>query len=284
MIGSLGEGYSWKHGDLEFRGYSLAGITTSLFFKNAQLCFDLGQGMPFQMGARRVLLTHGHLDHAAGVPYFIAQRNMQGQDHNEIYGPAKLVEPLSKIIQLWSEIDQHEYRYQLRAAEQGKIYEIDKLYSFRPFPTVHRVPSQGYLVYQKRKRLKEEYRGEGEALILAARRNGIDPNETYLEPIVAFTGDTQIDFLDLDEEVKRAKILFVECTFWDEAKPVEHARKWGHLHIDELIQRLPELTSEKIMLIHASVRYSTAYLDAILDKRLGPADRARVQIFPRGGK
>ncbi len=42
------------------------------------------------MGARRILLTHGHLDHAAGVPYLIAQRNMQAQYQNDVYTPPGL--------------------------------------------------------------------------------------------------------------------------------------------------------------------------------------------------
>ncbi|RZA07058.1 MAG: MBL fold metallo-hydrolase [Proteobacteria bacterium] len=280
---SLSEGYSFQHGDLQFTGYTLAGITTSIYFKNANTLFDVGQGLPFQMGAKRVLLTHGHLDHAAGVPYLIAQRNMQSQAQNDIYTPPSLAEPLGKIIRLWQEIDQHEYRYRLEGVAPGTLTEIDKHFAFKPFRTVHRVESQGYLIYQRKKRLKEEFRGADPEIILAARRRGEDPNELFLEPVVAFTGDTQIEFIDSDPDIAAARVLFMECTFFGEGKTVEHARRWGHLHFDELRAALPQLTNERIVLIHASVRYSNAYINKILDEALSPADRARVVLFPRAG-
>jgi len=280
---SLERGYAYQHGDLQFVGYTLAGITTSVVFKNAHLAFDVGQGLPFQMSARRILLTHGHLDHAAGVPYVIAQRNMQSQYQNDVYTPPGLAEPLERIIKLWQEIDQHEYRYALHPAAPGALVEIDKQFCFKPFRTVHRVESQGYLIYQKKKRLRAELREAGPEAILAARRAGAEVNESYLEPVVAFTGDTQAEFIDGDPDVALAKVLFVECTFFGSQKTVEHARTWGHLHFDELRTLLSRLKNERIVLIHASVRYSSSFIEQILTEALSPADRARVVLFPRAG-
>jgi ribonuclease Z len=64
-----------------------------------------------------------------------------------------------------------------------------------------------------------ELQGLGEEEIVEMRRRGEDPNESYLDPMVAFTGDTQIEFLDSDPDVARAKILFVEATFWTRKSP-----------------------------------------------------------------
>jgi ribonuclease Z len=75
----------------------------------------------------------------------------------------------------------------------------------------------------------------------------------------------------------------VEVTFWDQAKPVAAAREWGHLHLDELLEALPRLRNERVVLIHTSIRYSTAYLREMLAERLRPEDRERVVIYPRPG-
>ena len=278
---SLERGFSWSYQDWNFVGYSIAGITTSIFCKNASACFDVGQGMPFQNGARRIFLTHGHLDHAAGIPYLVAQKNMMGQKDTHIYAPPSLVEPLGEILKIWQRIDDHDYRYELSALSAGERIELDRQFAVEPFGTVHRVPSQGYLLYQKRKRLREEWRGASPEDIRAERVAGRDPNEEFWEPVVAFTGDTKIEFIDQSPAVAEAKILFVEVTFWDEAKPVEHARSWGHIHLEELLVVLPRLRCERIVLIHASIRYTTRQLREILDRRLSAADRERVVIFPR---
>ncbi|MGZ3694807.1 MAG: MBL fold metallo-hydrolase [Bdellovibrionota bacterium] len=278
---SLERGFSWEYGDWQFVGYSLAGITTSVFCKNASLCFDVGQGLPFQLSARRIALTHGHLDHAAGIPYLVAQKNMMGQKETEIFTPESLAPPLEQILKIWQEIDKHTYTYTMTPVAPGQMIELDRLYTLKPFATTHRVPSQGYILYQKKKRLKEKYKQSGQAGILAAKAAGENPNEEYLEAAVAFTGDTQVEFIDSDPDVARAKILFVEVTFWDDAKPVEHARKWGHMHFDELLGILPRLKNEKIVLIHASIRYSTAFLQKIMSERLPASERERVVLFPR---
>lgn len=278
---SLAEGFTYVHGELRFLGYSLAGITTSVVFKNASVCFDVGQGLPFQNSARKVLITHAHLDHAAGVPYLIAQKNMMGIRDTEFFVPASLEKPLHEILRIWQEVDGHEYSYSLRAAEPGILYDLDKIYVMKPFPTVHRVPSQGYLVFQKKKRLKEALREQGEEAIRAAKSRGEDPNEYYLDPLVAFTGDTQIEFLGRDPDVERAKVLFLEATFWDAAKPVAHARRWGHIHLDEILEILPKLRNERIVLIHASVRYPSSYLRKILREKLPKDEQERVVLFPR---
>lgn len=278
---SLADGFPWQHGEWNFVGYSLAGITTSLFCKNAGICFDVGQGLPFQLGARRIAVTHAHLDHAAGIPYLIAQRNMVGQKDTQIWVPPSLEAPLREILKIWQSVDGHEYAFDLRAIAPGTTIDLDRLYALKPFATTHRVPSQGYVLYQKKRRLRPEHLGADRDRILAVKARGEDPSEEILEPAVAFTGDTQIEFVDADPDVRRAEILFVEATFWDEAKPVAHARQWGHIHFDEILAALPRLENKRIVLIHASVRYPTFYLQKILRERLPAAERERVVLFPR---
>jgi hypothetical protein len=53
----------------------------------------------------------------------------------------------------------------------------------RPFPTVHTLPSQGYLVVSKKKQLKKEYAGAGRDAIIAAKKSGVEIND-YIEACV----------------------------------------------------------------------------------------------------
>ena len=43
----------------------------------------------------------------------------------------------------------------------------------RPFQTVHAVESQGYLIYHRKNKLKEEFRGANKGEIMAAKKQGI---------------------------------------------------------------------------------------------------------------
>ena len=48
------------------------------------------------------------------------------------------------------------------------------------------------------------------------------------------------------------------------------------LNADEIAEALPRLQNERIVLIHASARYSTRYMEQVLAERLSAADQARV--------
>lgn len=56
---------------------------------------------------------------------------------------------------------------------------MKKGFFVRPFPTVHVIPSQGYLIYHEKKKLKEEFQGAGREAIIAAKKSGIDVNTTW---------------------------------------------------------------------------------------------------------
>uniref|UniRef100_A0A6U2FDP2 Uncharacterized protein n=1 Tax=Chlamydomonas euryale TaxID=1486919 RepID=A0A6U2FDP2_9CHLO len=66
----------------------------------------------------------------------------------------------------------------------------------RPFATTHTVPSQGYVLYSQRKRLRAELQGRSQEEIRDARLAGQDVTEQFEVPEVAFTGDTTAAFLD----------------------------------------------------------------------------------------
>jgi ribonuclease Z len=277
---SLSTGYTWKHRDIHLVGYSMAGISTSLAFPDADVCFDVAQGLPFQIPYNNILITHGHMDHASGLPYLVGQKAMMGQLPPNAYMPENLLKPMREMMRLWESVDGHTYQYQFRSVRPGDERELKAPYFFRVFPTQHRVPSQGYLVYARKKRLKEEFRQLDSWQLGDLRKKGTLIEDPYEEPIVAFSGDTTIEFLD-SPEICRARVLVIEVTYWDKAKTVENARQWGHIHLDELITRLETIQSEKIVLIHASARYSSNYLREILDARIPEHFKHRVELFPR---
>jgi ribonuclease Z len=277
---SLATGFTWTHKNIRLVGYSVAGISTSIVFPDAEVCFDVAQGLPFQMNIPTICISHGHMDHASGLPYVISQKSMMSQIPPTIYMPDSLVKPMTSIMRLYEQIDEFQYNYSFRTIRPGEEGQLKHPYFFKTFKTSHRVDSQGYTVFERKKRLKAEYRDLEPRALAQLRKDGGVLEEFLDEPVLSFTGDTRIEFLD-DPQVRASRVLLMEVTYWDDKKSVENARTWGHIHLDELIPRLEQLKCEKIVLIHASARYTTARLREILDARIPEHFKHRVELFPR---
>lgn len=277
---SLATGYTWTHKNIRLVGYSMAGISTSIVFPDADVCFDVGQGLPFQMNIPTICITHGHMDHASGLPYLISQKSMMSQQPPMVYMPEGLVKPMTSIVKLYEQIDNFNYNYTFRTIAPDEEGALKPPYFFKTFKTLHRVDSQGYTVFERKKRLKPEYREIDPQQLGHLRKKGEVLEEFWDEPVLSFTGDTTIEFLD-SPQVRQSRVLVMEVTYWDDKKTVENARLWGHIHLDELIPRLESLKCEKIVLIHASARYTTKYLKEVMDARIPEHFKHRVELFPR---
>jgi len=85
----------------------------------------------------------------------------------------------------------------------------------KAFPTCHRVPSLGYILYAKRNKLRGDLVGRSGRDIAAMRKAGEVVTETEMIPEVAYTGDTTIDIFAQAEQqgfgdLLRVKMLITE--------------------------------------------------------------------------
>lgn len=277
---SLQTGEIWQYQKYKFQGLSLSGIRTAIAMPELSLCFDVAQGYPFVLNLKHYFISHGHMDHAAGIPYIISQRAMNSLDPGKFYMPASLIEPMNGIMKLWEKIENHTYRYQFIPIKADDEIPINAQTYVKIFPTTHRIESYGYTVFEIHKKLKVEYKNLSREQIIELRKRGKEVSEIHHVPVVSFTGDTQSEFLDSREWIKKSKILILEATYLDDRKTIDHARKWGHTHIDEIIPRLNEIESEQIVFIHASSRYSDKEAQKLLFKKIPAQYRDRVALYP----
>jgi ribonuclease Z len=70
----------------------------------------------------------------------------------------------------------------------------------------------------------------------------------------------------------------MEVTYIDEKKSVESARKWGHIHFQEIIERVPWIKSKNIVFIHLSARYSHQHFRSLIEQHL-PEDSDRIHLL-----
>ncbi|GIL18652.1 MAG: MBL fold metallo-hydrolase [Oligoflexia bacterium] len=266
--------------DLRIEGLSLSGIRTAIAIPELSLCFDVAQGHPFVLRQRKFFISHGHLDHAAGIPFIISQKKMHNEPPPQFYMPPSLIAPLTKIVETWAQIEQHNYSPQFHPVDEKSRIFLNPQYDIQPFRTCHRIESYGYCLIEKKKKLKKEFQNLSQKDLQILSQTHTDLNEVIETPLISFSGDTTIDFLDKQPWAKKSKTLLIECTYLDQRKTVAHAREWGHIHFDELLPRLSELECEKIILIHLSSRYSDKEAQKILSERLPGSEKDRVVLFP----
>ena len=269
--------YSYK--GLNFEGISEGGIRTSIVMPSLSILFDIGNLPVDHVHHENLLLTHGHLDHSAGVPYYISQRSLRKLTPPNIYLPEDLFENMNDILKIYQKIEGFEYVYNLKSPKINVFYPLNNNHSFKVFKTHHRIVSQGYTIYEKNKKLKEEYKNIPKEEILNLKFKGVEVSEEKMIPLVSFSGDTKIEYVLENSDVSNSKILFLECTYLDDKRDTKRAREWGHIHLDEIIHYAKEFNNEKIILIHFSKRYSNKMIKELVYSKLPLSLRDRVECF-----
>jgi len=271
----------WVYGEWTLRGVTRAGIGTCFLLPSLDIAFDVAQGFLELARVSRFFITHGHMDHASGIPYLISQRALAHVTAPIFYMPESMVLPMKNIISNWEEIEGYKYQYYFHPIQVGEEVMLRADLLVRPFTAYHRIPALGYTLFRRKKRLKAEFKGLSGNRIRDLRKSGQQVEEFWEEPEISFSGDTKIDFFDKNEVVRKSRILVMEVTYLDERKGVDQARKWGHVHLDELIPRLSQFQGEKILITHLSARYSVSECERILDKRVPQNLRHKIEVFPQ---
>jgi len=267
-----------KIDELEIIGYSVAGEETVGGVPQLDVCFDIGKAPDQIISINHVLLTHGHMDHAAGIAYYLSQRNFCGQSAGTLLAPANLLGPIREIIDAWGRLDGNKIPVNLVGVRAGDEYPIKPNLFARVFPTKHSRGSVGYCVIERRKKLKEEYAKLTGPQLVELKKQGIEIDYPVEIPIVTYLGDTQyVDFSEL-QYVAESKILIAECTFY-QAEHAGRAEAGRHMHIDEFAMLMEKLENEHIVITHTTQRTAMREVRKILKERLSAASYKKIVLF-----
>jgi len=256
--------------DFTLAGYSVAGEESVIVVPELDCVLDIGKCPREALGVNHMLLTHGHMDHAAGLTYWFAQRDFQGVQRSIALVPETLVEPIEGLLRAWGRVEGHIPPHTLVGMRHGEDYEIRRGLVARAFGTRHTRGSLGFCLIDVRQKLKQEFLGLEGRDIVELKKKGVPITNRVEAPLVAYLGDTAADnYADLSY-VANAKVLLLECTFFDE----EHrsrARAGRHLHVKDIGTVLEGMNNERILLVHVTRRTNMAMARKILRKTL-PAD------------
>jgi len=270
---------SCQHGGLTIEGYSRAAVQSYWRIPELKIGFDLGAQPWDFMGTPTWLVTHTHLDHVAALPVYVARRRMMKMEPPTLYLPAEAVEDVRRLLLVMQRLDRGRMICTLNGIRPGDEIELSREHVITTFATTHTIPSVGYVVWDRRFKLKEEYFGLSGDQIRDLRLSGVAVTREVRTPLVAYSGDTSPAGLDSYPPVYEAKVLITELSFIRPNHRREKIHKFGHMHLDDFVERADRFKNELIIVSHFSTRYHPQEVRRILDAKLPEVLRERVKLW-----
>ncbi len=241
--------------------------------------FDVGECCQFSLMAQNVhplrhnifiLISHYHADHTSGLPGLLHTFNlMEMQNKVVIIGPKGLQFVLYHIIHGFL-IPQPNYPIEVIEVDNVNdvetVYEGDK-FTIKVFPTVHSVPSLGYVFKEKDKVKFDNEKAEA----LGVPRNNlrriliegnpikigdkiIKPEDVIKGTIkgrqIVYSGDTRPSELTV-KAATSADLLIHEATYLDP----NLASSRLHSSLDEVLELARSANVKRLAIVHVSARH-----------------------------
>ena len=276
----------FQHAGIRVLATSVGGEETFAILPEYNLAFDVGRAPREMISIDHVFLTHGHMDHAAGVAYYFSQRMFVDLAPGNLYLPEPLLEPVRQLLRLWGEIDGQVPPANLHVARPLEDVQLRRDLVVRPFRVNHParrhapqpVDSLGFAAIEVRRKLKPEFADLSGPQLVELKKKGVEITRRLEVPLVAYCGDTAPGaFLELDC-VRKARILMLECTFV-QPDHLARARAGYHLHLSQLRELLPKLENERILLMHLSRRTLAPEARKLLRQELGSEFGSRIMLL-----
>jgi ribonuclease Z len=142
------------HKEWTVEGYSRAAVQSCWRIPELKIGFDLG-AQPWEfMGTPTWFVSHLHLDHFAALPVYVARRRMMKMEQPVIYLPEHAIEGVEALLKIVRRLDRSRLPCTLVPAAAGQEIEISRELIVTPVTTKHTVPSLGFIVWERRRKLK----------------------------------------------------------------------------------------------------------------------------------
>ncbi len=268
-----------QHDGLTIEGYSRAAVQTYWRIPELKLGFDLGAQPWSFMGTDTWFVSHGHLDHIAALPVYVARRRMMKMSPPTIYMPKVMIEPCKQILHQFQRMDRGRMPCELKSLEPGEEVLLSRELVVTTSATKHSVPSLGFIVWDRRRKLKPEYQELSGEQIRDIRLAGKEVTDEHRQPILAYAGDTSPAGLDNCPDMYKAKVLICELTFVSPEHRKEKIHKFGHMHLDDFVDRREQFKNELVIAAHLSTRYHEKAVERMVQQALPDMLDGRLKLW-----
>lgn len=239
---------------LSIEGVSIAGQESFYKVPGFHALLELGRAPDDVVSYATVCLTHGHLDHAAGLAHHASRRKLAGLPPARVFAPEESMPDFEAWLAACERLENVRYGVNLVAASPGERIRLRNDLELTILPGRHRVPTVGYLFSEIRHKLKDELAGRPGGEIAALRSDGVEVTRREEVPLLAYPGDCGSAILDAAPQLYTAKVLLLECSFLL-PEDRDRAVAYEHIHLDDIVARADLFHNEAVILTHFSARY-----------------------------
>ncbi len=265
--------------EFTIEGYSRAAVQTYWRIPEFKLGFDLGAQPWSFMGTPSWFVSHTHLDHIAALPIYIARRRMMKMEPPKIYLPEHAVENTQRLLRAFSQLDRGRLPCELIGIGAGAEIELSRELVVTVTATKHTVPSIGFVVWERRRKLKDEFQDLSGDQIRGLRLSGQEVTAERRLPRIAYLGDSAPEGLDNCPAMYEAEVLIMEMTFVAPGHRREIIHKLGHIHLDDVVSRQDHFKNKLVIASHFSTRYHVKQIQSAVEKKLPDMLDGRLNLW-----
>jgi ribonuclease Z len=261
------------------QGVSVAGEQAVVQVPELDIVFDIGLCPRPTLATPTVALTHTHMDHVAGLPYWFSQRFFQKMPGTaRCLAHPKMVEPLRRMMAGWVDLERQKTPHEIVPIEPDSDWEIRPNLFVRAIEVSHGIPALAFVVIERRSKLREEFLGMPQEKLRELRAQGVEITKMLEIPLVAYTGDTEPgDFL-LRDEFRNARVVITECTFFEDEHR-DRAKIGKHIHVEDLRPLLEAWTARDVVITHVSRRTLIPFARERIEAVAGAERASRVHLL-----
>ncbi len=239
---------------IAIEGVSIAGRESFYKLPGFRALLEFGRAPEDTVSYATVCLTHGHLDHAAGLAHHASRRRLERLPAARVFAPEEAVPDLEAWLAFSQRLENVDYGLHLMPVRPGRSVMLRNDLELKVLPGRHRVPTVGYLFSEIKRKLKDEFLGLPGEEIAAMRSKGVEVTRREEAPLLAYPGDCGPAIFEAAPELFQARVLLIECSFLS-SEDLDRARDYEHLHLQDFLERAALFQNETIVLTHLSQRY-----------------------------
>ena len=108
------------------QGVSVAGEQTVVQLPELDVAFDIGLCPRIALSSPYVAISHGHMDHVAGLPYYFSQRMFQKMGVCKCICHPELALAINTMMQSWVELEKQNTKFEVIPLEPNAEFEIKR--------------------------------------------------------------------------------------------------------------------------------------------------------------